>query len=205
MNEALGMIETKGLVGAIEASDAMVKAANVRLLGKTLVGGGLVTVMVSGDVGAVKAATEAGAAAAERVGELVSVHVIPRPHGELSGILPGNDPPVVRIPEVAASYKAYIAPAPVKGEKTALHAEEKPAKTKAEKVKAAETKPAKPGKAASSTPKFIERPENMEKMTVPELRHFARQLQGLSISGRVISKANKVTLLKELNAYYEGR
>ena len=85
---ALGMIETKGLVAAIEAADAMVKAANVTLIGKEHIGGGLVTVMVRGDVGAVKAATDAGAAAAERVGELVSVHVIPRPHSEIEAILP---------------------------------------------------------------------------------------------------------------------
>ena len=85
---ALGMIETKGLVGAIEAADAMVKAANVQLVGKEQVGGGLVTVMVRGDVGAVKAAADAGAAAAERVGELISVHVIPRPHFEVDAILP---------------------------------------------------------------------------------------------------------------------
>ncbi|PKM57574.1 MAG: ethanolamine utilization protein EutM [Firmicutes bacterium HGW-Firmicutes-3] len=85
---ALGMIETKGLVGAIEAADAMVKAANVTLVGKEKVGGGLVAVMVRGDVGAVKAATDAGAAAAERVGQLVSVHVIPRPHEEVEQILP---------------------------------------------------------------------------------------------------------------------
>ena len=87
-NEALGMIETKGLVGAIEAADAMVKAANVTLIGKEFVGGGLVTVMVRGDVGAVKAATDAGAAAAQRVGELLSVQVIPRPHAEVEDILP---------------------------------------------------------------------------------------------------------------------
>ncbi|WP_350342953.1 ethanolamine utilization microcompartment protein EutM [Proteinivorax tanatarense] len=85
---ALGMVETKGLVGAIEAADAMVKAANVAIVGKEQVGGGLVTVMVRGDVGAIKAATDAGAAAAERVGELLSVHVIPRPHGEVETILP---------------------------------------------------------------------------------------------------------------------
>ncbi|MGO5113699.1 BMC domain-containing protein [Candidatus Avoscillospira sp. LCP25S3_F1] len=89
---ALGMIETKGLVGAIEAADAMVKSANVQLVGRVQVGGGLVTVMVRGDVGAVKSATEAGAAAAEKVGEVVSVHVIPRPHAEVNGILPsGSD------------------------------------------------------------------------------------------------------------------
>lgn len=86
--QALGMIETKGLVGSIEAADAMVKAANVTLIGKVHVGGGLVTAMVRGDVGAVKAATDAGAAAAANVGELVSVHVIPRPHEEVEYILP---------------------------------------------------------------------------------------------------------------------
>ncbi|MDR2483924.1 MAG: BMC domain-containing protein [Treponema sp.] len=86
--QALGMIETKGLVAAVEAADAMVKAANVTLTGKVHVGGGLVSVFVRGDVGAVKAATDAGAAAAGRIGELLSVHVIPRPHGEVELILP---------------------------------------------------------------------------------------------------------------------
>ena len=86
-NIALGLIETRGLVGAIEAADAMVKAANVTLVGRQQVGGGLVTVMVRGDVGAVKAATDAGAAAAAKVGEIVSVHVIPRPHSETETIL----------------------------------------------------------------------------------------------------------------------
>lgn len=85
---ALGMVETKGLVGAIEAADAMVKAANVTLIGKQQVGAGLVTVMVRGDVGAVKAATESGAAAAAKLGELVAVHVIPRPHSDVEKILP---------------------------------------------------------------------------------------------------------------------
>lgn len=85
---ALGMVETKGLVGSVEAADAMVKAANVEIVGREQVGSGLVTVMVRGDVGAVKAATDAGAAAAERVGELVSVHVIPRPHPDVEKILP---------------------------------------------------------------------------------------------------------------------
>ncbi len=87
---ALGMVETRGLVGSIEAADAMVKAANVILIGSEYVGGGYVTVMVRGDVGAVKAATDAGAAAAKRVGELVSVHVIPRPHQDVEMILPKN-------------------------------------------------------------------------------------------------------------------
>jgi microcompartment protein CcmL/EutN len=89
--EALGMIETKGLVASIEAADAMVKAANVTLMGKEYIGAGYVTVMVRGDVGAVKAATDAGAAAARRVGELVAVHVIPRPHENVEKILPGGN------------------------------------------------------------------------------------------------------------------
>ena len=86
--QSLGMVETRGLVAAIEAADAMVKAANVTLIGTEKIGSGLVTVMVRGDVGAVKAATEVGAAAAQRLGELVAVHVIPRPHGDVEKILP---------------------------------------------------------------------------------------------------------------------
>jgi ethanolamine utilization protein EutM len=86
--DALGMVETKGLVGAIEAADAMVKAANVSLCGYEKIGSGLVTVMVRGDVGAVKAATDAGAAAARAVGEVVSLHVIPRPHSDTEKIIP---------------------------------------------------------------------------------------------------------------------
>ena len=86
--DALGLVETKGLIGSVEAADAMVKAANVVLVAKEYIGAGYVTVMVRGDVGAVKAATDAGAAAARRVGELVSVHVIPRPHANLEDTLP---------------------------------------------------------------------------------------------------------------------
>ena len=86
--DALGMVETKCLIGSVEAADAMVKAANVTLVGKEYIGAGYVTVLVRGDVGAVKAATDAGAAAARRVGELVSVHVIPRPHADVERVLP---------------------------------------------------------------------------------------------------------------------
>ena len=86
--QALGMIETRGFVGAVEAADAMVKAANVTLVGKEIIGGGLVTVLVRGDVGAVKAAIDSGASAAKAVGELVSVHVIARPHDDVEGIIP---------------------------------------------------------------------------------------------------------------------
>lgn len=91
LKEALGMVETKGLVGSIEAADAMVKAADVKLVGKEKIGSGLVTVMVRGDVGAVKASVDAGAAAAARVGELFAVHVIPRPHDDVELIIPQID------------------------------------------------------------------------------------------------------------------
>ena len=87
-SDALGMVETMGLIGSVEAADAMIKTANVVLVGKEYIGAGYVTVLVRGDVGAVKAATDAGAAAARRVGELVSVHVIPRPHADVERILP---------------------------------------------------------------------------------------------------------------------
>ena len=90
MQEALGMVETKGYVGAVEAADAMVKSANVSLVGSEKIGAGYVTVLVRGDVGAVKAATDAGASAAERVGELISVHVIPRPQNDVEKILPAQ-------------------------------------------------------------------------------------------------------------------
>src|SRR5512138_3968283 len=88
--EALGMVETKGLIGAIEAADAMVKTANVTLTGKEYTGAAYVTVTVRGDVGAVKSAVDAGAAAARRVGELIAVHVIPNPHEEIEKTLPGS-------------------------------------------------------------------------------------------------------------------
>lgn len=112
MTKALGMIETRGLVASVEAADAMVKAANVSLRCKVQVGGGLVTVMVQGDVGAVKAAVDAGAAAAERVGELISVHVIPRPHEEVDWML---DPPFgerAQPPEPPAPEPPAPAPEP---------------------------------------------------------------------------------------------
>ncbi len=91
MQEALGMVETRGLVAAIEAADAMVKAANVTLVGSEKIGSGLVSVMVRGDVGAVKAAVEAGGDAAMKLGEVVATHVIPRPHGDVEKLLPKLD------------------------------------------------------------------------------------------------------------------
>jgi ethanolamine utilization protein EutM len=101
--DALGLIETRGLIGSIEAADAMVKTANVELTAKEYIGAGYVTVFVRGDVGAVKAATDAGAAAARRVGELVSVHVIPRPHEEVERILPKPPAPRAAVKESVTS------------------------------------------------------------------------------------------------------
>ncbi len=92
MKEALGLVETKGLVGAIEAADAMAKAANIEITGYEKIGFGLVTIMIRGDVGAVKAATDAGAEAARRVGEVVSVHVIPRPHADVEKTILAGTP-----------------------------------------------------------------------------------------------------------------
>ena len=104
-SEALGMVETRGLIGSVEAADAMVKAANVVLVGKEYIGAGYVTVLVRGDVGAVKAATDAGAAAARRVGELISVHVIPRPHAEVERILPEVVAPPMAVQERASTVQ----------------------------------------------------------------------------------------------------
>jgi len=146
------MIETKGLVGAIEAADAMVKAANVGLIGKEHVGGGLVTVMVRGDVGAVKAATDAGAAAAAKVGELVSVHVIARPHGELEPVLPQKEC----------------------------------------------------GKAPFEKPAPAAPTDDIDSMSVVQLRKYARSLPGFPIEGREISKANKADLTGLIKGYRAG-
>ncbi len=110
MEEALGLIETRGLVAAIEAADAMVKAAKVRFLGRQKVKAGLITVMVAGEVGAVKAATDAGAAACQRIGQLVSAHVIPRPHQEIDLILPNHSPQKVRKAPASKSRKTTRKP-----------------------------------------------------------------------------------------------
>lgn len=182
MGEALGMIETKGLVASIEAADSMVKAANVRLIGKVLVGGGLVTVLVRGDVGAVKASVDAGAAAAERVGELISTHVIPRPHSEVESILPES-------PEPGNKKEIDTYQHDIKDEETPKDAD-KPEKHKAKSAKDKDIK---------------EIMKEISEKSVPELRKYARQFTDLSISGRQISKANKSQLLEELRRHYERR
>lgn len=199
--KALGMIETKGLVAAIEAADAMVKAANVSLQCKEHVGGGLVTVMVRGDVGAVKAATDAGAAAAERVGTLISVHVIPRPHGEVEEILDG--PPEPQSPPAApASPKpSQPEPEPPKPAPQPKAEEPKPApQPKPEAPKPApQPKPAEPAKAKAPEVD-VPTDEELEAMPVVQLRVLARSLNVEGMSRREIRDAKKDQLLTEIRA-----
>ena len=213
-NIALGMIETKGLVGSIEAGDAMVKAANVTLIGKVHVGGAYVTVMVRGDVGAVKAATDAGAAAAQRVGELISVHVIPRPHHEVEYILPSlpfmdddDDGPVSPLdggetePEVedAAALEAETEPAEEEAEEVspAEEAEEASVEEPEEQEEAKEvTDVASEVKSAKSSE--IDIAKELEGLAVKELRKIARKTEGIGIVGREISAANKKMLINEI-------
>lgn len=191
--KALGMIETRGLVAAIEAADAMVKAANVSLQCKEHVGGGLVTVMVRGDVGAVKAATDAGAAAAERVGELISVHVIPRPHGEVEEIL-GELPPPTAEPEPPAPPKPKQPPKPI----AAPDPEPEPPIKAAKPEPEPQPKPeqAAPAKADAAIPTKAE----LEAMPVVQLRVLARSLNVEGMSRREIRDAKKDQLLKEIRA-----
>lgn len=191
--KALGMIETKGLVAAIEAADAMVKAANVSLQCKEHVGGGLVTVMVRGDVGAVKAATDAGAAAAERVGTLISVHVIPRPHGEVEEILDG--PPEPQSPPAAPASPEP--PQPEAEEPVPQPEPEEPAPEP--EPEAPRPKPAGPARAKAPD---VDVPtgEELEAMPVVQLRVLARSLNVEGMSRREIRDAKKDQLLTEIRA-----
>ncbi|MBQ6810609.1 MAG: BMC domain-containing protein [Firmicutes bacterium] len=208
-NIALGMIETKGLVGSIEAADAMVKAANVTLIGKVHVGGAYVTVMVRGDVGAVKAATDAGAAAAQRVGELISVHVIPRPHHEVEYILPclplmddDDDGPVSpqnggeTEPEEEAPVAEEIEEPVI--EEVSEEAEETPAETPEEPVQedAAPQEEAEEAKGVEASE--VDIAKELEGLAVKELRKLARKTEGIAIVGREISAANKQLLISEI-------
>jgi ethanolamine utilization protein EutM len=166
MEFALGLIETRGFVGSVEAADVMLKTANVRLLGKEVVREGLVTIEIAGEVAAVKVAVEAGAQAAARVGELLSAHVIPRPDDEIDGIL--------------AVLPGTAAPAPA--------AEPEP-------VRAKTSAPAAPNPPSAEAPAST---TELEAMTVHQLRAIAREIPGLGIQGRQISKANKQALLAEI-------
>ncbi len=197
--QALGMIETKGLVGAVEAADAMVKAANVCLIGKEHVGGGLVTVMIRGDVGAVKAATDAGAAAAQRVGELISVHVIPRPHEEMASLIAFSEP--TRLEEI---------PEP-RAEKPASAPEEVEVVTKGEAPAEEPSKSAvmDPGEIHKAVVDSVVLEKGLEeaiamlnKLTVVKLRNLAREYKDFGIAGRGISKADKQVIITAFMRYF---
>ncbi len=171
LDYALGLIETRGLVGAIEAADAMTKAADVRLVGKERADAGLITVKIIGDVAAVRAAVDAGAAAAQRVGELVSAHVIPRPAEDIEIL--------IHVPQ-----KQTVLP------RTETVAHPKPA-PEPEEVEQEEPPPPPSG----DEQEYL---AYLEAMAVHELRRYARDVKGLSIFGREISRANKEQLIDEL-------
>lgn len=192
---ALGMIETRGLVASIEAADAMVKAANVTLVKKECIGGGLVTVMVRGDVGAVKAATDAGAAAAERVGELISVHVIARPHEELEPIL---GPEKVEQPLNDSVEPQLPVPEEVPDETTAEPVQEEPQPQESVTQE-------KPAKAENEPLENLEdlKPEELANMTVTKLRSVARTLNVDNMTRKEIRFANKEALVKAITEFLE--
>ena len=185
--QALGMIETKGLIGSIEAADAMVKAANVTLIGKVHVGGGLVTVMVRGDVGAVKAATDAGAAAAQRVGDLISVHVIPRPADDVTRMLKGGKEPEEPTP-----------PEPEKPSEPEISLEpdtlSEPEEPESEAVKAEE---------GEKAPQDVT-VEEMQTMGVDALRRLARALEIKNMTRAEIRFAKKQELIQKITEFKES-
>lgn len=186
---ALGLIETRGLVGAIEAADAATKAAEVKLVGKEKIRGGLVTIKIIGDVAAVRAAVDAGSAAAARVGELISTHVIPRPVADLEDIIYSEN----IVPEISPA-KSEAKPAVKRGRKpksSAIVSEPVPEVELVEEIP--KTEPIVPSSEDES-----EYLKQLQAMSVHELRRYARGIEGLTIFGRQISMANKVVLIKEL-------
>jgi microcompartment protein CcmL/EutN len=190
MLPALGLIETKGLVGAIEAADAMVKAANVKLLGKERATGGLVNVRVVGEVAAVKAAVDAGAAAAQRVGELVSAHVIPRPDEQMEDL-------IYSFPKGGMQRKRKEKSELKKSEPE--HESVIPSPPVNDVPKDSHEKPPENIGGESHIHEVSEREvpprEELEKMNVHELRRLARSFENFPIKGREISKANRQVLL----------
>lgn len=190
---ALGMIETRGLVGSIEAADAMLKAANVTLASKTHVGGGLVTVMVRGDVGAVKAAVDAGAAAAERVGELISVHVIPRPADDVEHILDPltpPEPPADPEPELEPETERAAEPEPEVEPEPPAQPEPEPEDPSLEEEDPEEEAHAAELESLSE--------ESMQRMTVARLRAVARALGATGMTRREIRFAKKEELIARI-------
>lgn len=212
--EAIGMIETKGLLAAIESSDAMLKAAEVRLLDRTFVGGGLVTITVTGDVAAVKASVDAGAAAVTKLGAelLISQHVIPRPHSELSeNILP---PTPLSQSNEAEPEPEFEEPEPQRFVSSDAEEQEEQA-NKVEETSDDDTQPMEDDSSENvaemhkeGMDRLVEKAgldkaiETIEKCKVVKLRNLAREYEDFGIAGRLISKANKTALLEEFRRYY---
>ncbi len=190
LDYALGLIETRGLVGAIEAADAATKAADVILIGKERAEAGLITIKLRGDVAAVRAAVDAGAAAAQRVGELVSVHVIPRPDDETEILI---YPPASQTRE--AGREPIPPPARRKAPREEREAEADGMTGAAALEEESGTEPgdSPPPPAAGSDQQTYR--QQLEAMTVHELRHYARGIPGLPIAGRQISRANREELI----------
>ena len=189
LDYALGLIETRGLVGAIEAADAMTKAAEVELIGKERAEAGLMTIKVKGDVAAVRAAVDAGAAAAQRVGELVSAHVIPRPDDEIEILIypPPSQSRETRLEtESPRDSKTVRRGRPRKAEPDAAPASESAVTTE-------DTSPIPDMSGDEATFR-----QQLDAMTVHELRRYARSVAGFPIFGREISRANRDQLIEEL-------
>lgn len=212
-DRALGMIETRGLIASIEAADAMVKAAKVRLLGKEKITAGLVTVMVVGETAAVKSAVDAGAAAAQRVGELVSTHVIPRPDDQIDDLVPNiesvekeREVEKILISEIPERKRRGRKPGSVKAkeivtEKSELF-ETSTSSSTIDRLKREALGRAVPEKIQKTKP--VKRPdftlEELEVMNVHQLRRFARGVESFPIKGREISRANRGELLDYFKA-----
>lgn len=204
--QALGLIETRGLIAAVESADAMLKAADVALLEKTLVGGGLVTVAVTGEVSAVKAAVDAGAAAVRQLnmGLLISEHVIPRPHGELDDLVICSTPYKDRV--AATDNEPISQPEVVEAVETTETTEttetsevvEIPAELQAEETPL--TKDAVDRMAAEKGVRAVMK--ELQQCKVIKLRTLAREYKDFGIAGRLVSKADKKILLEEFKKYY---
>jgi microcompartment protein CcmL/EutN len=188
LDYALGLVETLGLVGAIEAADAMSKTADVSLISKEQSGGGLITIKIKGDVAAVRAAVDAGAAAAQRVGQLVSSHVIPRPDDEMEILIYTSTERAKK--EVRVEQKKQAKPRQVKVKDVILPSTE---------IQIPEPQPQDISSSITNT-NIDEQGyrEQLASMTVHELRRYARSVQGLTIFGRQISRANRDQLIEEL-------
>lgn len=213
--QALGLIETRGLVAAVESADAMLKAADVTLLEKTIVGGGLVTIVITGGVSAVKAAVDAGAAAVNHLNEelLLSVHVIPRPHEGIDELItavkPAEDKAVTEVTDKAAKeYRQKIITGEATKQETVI---ENPAADTIEEASDSETTSQNKSLKAINKENidqyvlefgYEKVQEILEKLKVVKLRNLAREYKNLRISGRKISNADKKVLLAEFKEYY---